>query len=152
MGDDPSVIAKLTPQLDAYHPMPTETATANEPGVLPFALSFKEFGSKLDSLPTRGPGTLMTNNALLRAVGEDPTTRRCMYRVACSVCRDQAHERVRAALLNVRSLTIDKLDDDGCKCGDRPLGMGECESRLMCGAAMQQERAWIHNHFTTMLP
>eukprot|EP00966_Prymnesium_polylepis_P313397 7241812-Prymnesium_polylepis.1 len=30
--------------------------------------------------------------------------------------------------------------------------MGECESRLMCGAAMQQERVWMHNHFTTMLP
>ena len=94
----------------------------------------------------------MTNNALLRAVSEDSATRRCMYRVACSVCRDQAHKRARAALLNVRSLTIDKLDDDGCKNGDRPLGMGECESRLFCGAAMQQEREWMHNHFTTMLP
>eukprot|EP00966_Prymnesium_polylepis_P142702 3294752-Prymnesium_polylepis.1 len=30
--------------------------------------------------------------------------------------------------------------------------MGECESRLFCGAAMQQEREWMHNHFTTMLP
>eukprot|EP00966_Prymnesium_polylepis_P009668 223078-Prymnesium_polylepis.1 len=28
--------------------------------------------------------------------------------------------------------------------------MGECESRLFCGAAMQQEREWMHNHFTTM--
>eukprot|EP00966_Prymnesium_polylepis_P068088 1582514-Prymnesium_polylepis.1 len=84
MGDDPSVIAKLTPQLDADHPLPTDAAAADEPGVMPLALSYKEFCSTLDSLPTRGPGTLMTNNALLRAVSEDSTTRRCMYRVAAS--------------------------------------------------------------------
>eukprot|EP00966_Prymnesium_polylepis_P075717 1755916-Prymnesium_polylepis.1 len=29
--------------------------------------------------------------------------------------------------------------------------MGECESRLFCGAAMQQEREWMHNHRTTSL-
>jgi hypothetical protein len=75
-----------------------------------------------------------------------------MHRVGYSVAQGHAHPRARALLIDSRSLTIDKLDDDGVKVGERPLAVGESESRLICGAVMLQERTWCHDHFTSMLP
>ena len=55
-------------------------------------------------------------------------------------------------LADNRGLTIDKLDDDGVKVGDRPLGIGEPERRLFLGAAVSQLRPAINPNFTSPLP
>ena len=51
-------------------------------------------------------------------------------------------------LLNLRSLTIEKLNDDGQPEGERPLGLGECELRFFCKVAVQQIKEKTQAHFT----
>ena len=55
-----------------------------------------------------------------------------MCNVASAVTKKKVHPEFRAMLLNLRSLTIEKLNDDGQPEGERPLGLGECELRFFC--------------------
>ena len=55
-----------------------------------------------------------------------------MCNVASAVTKKKVHPEFRAMLLNLRSLTIEKLNDDSQPEGERPLGLGECELRFFC--------------------
>ena len=71
-----------------------------------------------------------------------------MYNVASAVTKKKVHPEFRAMLLNLRSLTIEKLNDDGQPEGERPLGLGECELRFFCKVAVQQIKEKTQAHFT----
>ena len=59
---------------------------------------------------------------------------------------------VKAFMVDNKALTIDKVDDDGIKCGDRPIMVGQEPRRFFLGCITDQCKDWAHNHFTHALP
>jgi len=151
-GKDPAVLRRLTPQKDDAHPLPSDTVTRNVPGVAPIKIDFATFKKRVESLPIRAAGPLASTNAMLKAVARDELTLKSMWRVGNGMATGDVHPEARSLIVDVQACCIDKVDEDGVKCGERPLGMGECERRLFLGAVMAQKREWCANFFTNPLP